>query len=657
MNVVSFPNIARTGWKPVSWNASRSSCNAALICLAVLVVTGCASSHPADVQAPFSTGLEWPNPGNDKAGTRYSTADQISKSNVANLKVAWTYKVDDADPAKNTTIECTPIVHEGVLYLTTVRTKVVALDAATGTHKWTFDPFGEPYAKGGTKKWLRASGGVNRGVAYWSDGKPEGDRRVILGTSDARLIVLNARTGKPDAAFAGEGIVDLRKGITERDVSNDSYGMTSPPAICGDVIVVGCSTSEGHPGAPGDPRAFDIRTGVEIWRFHTVPRPGEVGSETWPNNDDYWRGRSGANPWGGFTVDQEAGVVFMGTGSAGADFYGADRHGVNLFANCVLALDARTGERLWHFQTTPHDLWDHDLPCPPVLCHVIREGRQIDAVAQVTKTGFCYVLDRATGKPLFEVKEVPVAASDVPGEKAHPTQPMPVAPPPLAKLRFTEADVTDRTPEVRAAVLARLKTLKHGGFADPPSEQGTVTIPGFHGGATWSGASFDPTRGLLFVNTNNAPYIQGVKKLPAGGYAGQGYSYFLDPDGYPAIKPPWGMLTAIDLSKGTFAWQVPLGEFPELAAKGYGGTGTENFGGTIVTAGGLVFIGGSKDEKFRAFDSDTGKVLWEYQMTAGGYATPCTYVANGKQYVVIAAGGGGKPRTKSGDTFYAFALP
>ncbi|WP_206293210.1 pyrroloquinoline quinone-dependent dehydrogenase [Humisphaera borealis] len=609
---------------------------------------GCGTSAPV---------ADWPNPGNDKGGSRYSVADQINRGNVAKLQVAWTYKVDDADPARNTTIECTPIVHEGTLYLTTVRTKVVALDAATGQPKWTFDPYGEPYAQGGKAKWIRASGGVNRGVAYWSDGLPTGARRVILGTSDGRLISLDARTGKPDPAFGNSGIVELRKGITERDLTNEPYGMTSPPAVCNGVIVIGCSTGEGHPAAPGDPRGFDLHTGKELWRFHTVARPGEPGSETWPKNDNYWKGRGGANPWGGFTVDESAGIVFMGTGSAGADFYGADRHGANLYANCVLALDARTGQRLWHFQTTHHDLWDHDNPCPPVLCQVTRDGQKLDAVAQVTKTGFCYVLDRKTGKPLFDVNEVPVAASTVPGEQANPTQPMPVAPPPLAKLRFTEDDVTDRTPEARQAVLERLKTINYGGFADPPSERGTVNIPGFHGGATWSGASFDPSTGLLYVNTNNAPYIQGVKKLADGSYAPMGYSYFLDPDGYPAIKPPWGLVTAVDVSRGTFAWQVPLGDFPELAAKGYGKTGTENFGGTIVTAGGLVFIGGSKDAKFRAIDSGTGKTLWEFQLSAGGYATPCTYVAGERQYVVIAAGGGGKPRTPSGDTFYAFALP
>jgi quinoprotein glucose dehydrogenase len=599
---------------------------------------------------------DWPNVGNDKGGTRFSPLEQINRDNVSKVQVAWTYKVDDADPAKNTTIECTPLVVDGVMYVTTARTKVVALDAANGRELWRFDPYGAAYGGPDNKAFIRASGGVNRGVAYWSDGKPDGQRRVLLGASDGRLISLDAKTGKPDEAFGTHGVLDLKAGITERNISKMPYGPTSAPAVFEDVVIVGCSNGEGHPAAPGDPRAFDVRTGKELWRFHTIPRPGEPNNDSWSDRD-YWKLGGGANPWGGFTVDTKTGVVFMGTGSAGPDFYGAGRQGHNYYANCVLALDARSGKYIWHFQTVHHDLWDHDNPCPPVLCQIERDGKKIDAVAQLTKTGFCFVLDRMTGKPLFEVKEQKAEPSDVPGERAAPTQPIPVKPPPLAKLRFTEEDVTDRTPEARKAVLESMKNFRHGGYADPPSVQGSVCIPGFHGGATWAGASFDPASGLLFVNTNNAPYILGLKKRTDGSFEGVGYSYFLDPDGYPAIKPPWGMLTAIDLSKGEFAWQVPLGEFPALTAKGLGRTGTENFGGTIVTAGGLVFIGGSKDEKFHAFDKSTGKLLWEYQLPAGGYATPCTYSVNGRQFVVIAAGGGGKPRTKSGDSYIAFALP
>ena len=605
-----------------------------------------ASVPPGFAAAP--TAGDWPNPGNDKAGTRHSTLDQINRGNVKDLTVAWEYHTGDSSPGK--TIECTPLVVDGVMYVTTVTAKLVALDAASGKEVWAFDPY-----EGRNPNPIRASGGVNRGVAFWSDGKPDGQRRVLHGVADGRLFSIDAKTGKPDPAFADNGELDLRAGI-ERDISKHAYGPTSPPAVFENTVVVGCSNDEGHPGAPGDPRAFDVRTGKELWRFHTIPRPGEFGYDTW-EQPDAWKERPGANPWGGFTVDVENGIVFCGTGSAGPDFYGAGRKGANLFANCVLALDARTGKRLWHFQTTHHDVWDHDNPCPPVVVTVKHDGKDRQAVAQVTKTGFCWLLDRKTGEPLFGVKEVPATQSKVPGEQTHPTQPEPLKPPPLAKLVFTEDDATDISPEARQYVLEKLKTYRHGERYVPPSEQGSVITPGFHGGATWSGASFDPASGYLFVNTNNAPYISGLEQKAEGHFELAGYGYFNDGQGYPAIKPPWGLLTAVDLNTGEFAWQVPLGEFPELTAKGIPPTGTENFGGTIVTAGGLVFIGGTKDEKFRAFDSSTGKVLWDHKLPAGGYATPCTYSVKGRQYVCIAAGGGGKNKTKSGDSFVAFALP
>ncbi len=590
---------------------------------------------------------DWPCVGHDPGGRRYSPLTQINKSNVQSLQVAWTFHT--ADAGKGTTIECTPIVIDGVMYVTTVRTRVVALDAATGQQRWEFDPYADT-----SKKWRKASGGVNRGVAFWSDGVPDGRRRVLAGLSDGRLISLDARTGKLDPDFADGGVLDLRKGI-ERDISNRAYGPTSAPAVFEDLVFLGFSNDEGFPAAPGDVRAFDARTGRERWRFHTIPRPGEFGHDTWP--PDAWRDRGGANAWGGLTIDAAGGTLFCGTGSAGADFYGADRKGANLFANCTLALDARTGRRRWHFQSVHHDLWDHDVPCPPVVVTVERDGQRINAVAQITKTGYCFLLDRATGQPLFPVHEQPAPPSDVPGEEAFPTQPVPEKPSPFARQTTTPDDVTDISPASRAAALEQLATYRHGQAHLPPSLKGTVVTPGFHGGATWSGASFDPTTGYLYVNSNEAPAITTLAPKPGGGYAPAGYKYFNDDAGYPAVKPPWGRLTAINLNTGEFAWQVVLGEFPELTARGIPPTGTENFGGTIVTAGGLLFIGGTKDEKFHAFDKETGKLLWEHQLDAGGYATPCTYAVNGRQFVVIAAGGGGKPRTKSGDAFVAFALP
>jgi quinoprotein glucose dehydrogenase len=605
---------------------------------------------------------DWPNVGNDKGGMRFSPLTQIDQANVSKLRVAWEYHTRDA--GAGTTIECTPVVVDGVMYVTTVRTRVAALDAATGAERWSFDPYAGPAPRGG---WNRASGGVNRGVAFWSDGREA--QRILVGLSDGRLLSLDAKTGRPDPAFGDGGYVDLRKGFAgERDLSNLPYGPTSAPAVFENLVYVGCSNGEGHPSAPGDVRAFDVRTGKEVWRFHTIPQPGEPLAGTWES--DAWRDRGGANPWGGFTVDVENAILFCATGSAGPDFYGAGRKGDNLFANCVLALDARTGKRLWHFQTVRHDLWDHDNPCPPVVCTIRIDGRDVPVVAQVTKTGYCFILERKTGRPVFGVRDGPAPASDVPGEVASPTQPVPVKPPPFSGQSMTEADATDLSPEARAAVVERLNALRHDGPNAPPSERGTVVRPGFHGGATWSGASFDPRSRVLFVNTNEAPYVAALRRMKEGHFEPTGYPYFRDgqplpPErekaggqqgGYPAVRPPWGLLNAIDLSRGDFAWRSPLGEFPELTARGVPPTGTENFGGTIVTAGGLLFVGGSKDEMFHAYDSSTGKVLWQTRLPAGGYATPCTYAIGGRQYVVIAAGGGGKQRTKSGDSFVAFKL-
>jgi quinoprotein glucose dehydrogenase len=355
-------------------------------------------------------------------------------------------------------------------------------------------------------------------------------------------------------------------------------------------------------------------------------------------------------------VDAARGIVFCGVGSAASDFYGGDRPGNNLFANSTLALDARTGKRLWHFQTVHHDVWDHDNPCPPLVVNVASKGKRIDAVAQPTKTGFIYVFDRITGKSLFPIVEKAAPKSTVPGEWTSPTQPAPLAPPALSRSGFTDADVTNRTPEAAASVKKQLTSLLYGKEHLPPSVQGTVVAPGFHGGATWSGASFDPETGYLYINTNDIPSVMGLTANSRGGYDFNGYQWFNDHEGYPGIEPPWGWLTAVDLNKGTFAWRKVFGAYPELESKGQKGLGAQSFGGTIVTKGGLVFIGGSPDEKFRAYDKFTGKELWAADLGAGGYATPCTYMVNGKQYVVIAAGGGGKLGTKSGNKYIAFAL-
>ena len=606
--------------------------------------------------AQNASAVDWPGVGNDPGCMRYSPLDQINQANVARLRPAWTYHTGELEGRAGKTIECTPIVVEGVMYITTGYLKVVALDAETGEELWRFDPL-----KDHPSEHKPASGGVNRGCAYWSDGQPGGARRILHGTSDGRLFSLDARTGKLDPKFGANGIVNLREGLGPK-VDRLAYGPTSAPSVWEDTIIVGVACDEG-PGiaAPGDILAFNVRTGKEVWRFRTVPRPGEFGSETWEN--DSWKDRGGANAWGGVSVDKGRGLVFAGLGSAAFDFFGGDRLGDNLFANCTIALDARTGRRVWHYQTLRHDLWDHDLPVYPNLVTITRGGETIDAVAQVTKTGYVFLFDRVTGKPLFEVLEHPVPASDMIGERAATTQPIPVKPPPFSLQFLDETNVTDIAPANRAAVLARLGMIRGGAAFHPPSIQGTLVIPGFHGGANWSGASFDPTSGLLYVNSNNVPNIITMADSKAadrerhGPFGHMGYVQFLDQEGYPAIKPPWGVLTAIDLNKGEFAWQVPLGEHPELTARGIPRTGTETFGGSIVTAGGLVFIAGTKDERFHAFDKATGKMLWEHALPAGGYATPSTYQVKGRQYVVIAAGGAGKLKTKAGDAFVAFRLP
>jgi quinoprotein glucose dehydrogenase len=584
-------------------------------------------------------GTDWQNVGNDKGGTRYSPLSQINAQNVRQLKQAWVYRSGDFD--NGTTIECTPIVIDGVMYVTTPKMHIVALDASSGREIWRYN------AK---------SFGVNRGVAYWSDGKTNGARRILMGTEDGRLLSLDAVTGVPDPAFGENGSVDLRKGL-DRDIGQMFYGVSSAPAVFEDLVILGFHVSEGQPGAPGDIRAFDVRTGRERWRFHTVPRPGEPGNETWEPGS--WKDRSGTNPWSGFTIDVKRGMLFCGTGSAASDFYGGDRKGKNLYANCTLALNARTGKLLWHFQTVHHDVWDHDNPCPPVLVTINRGGRKIDAVAQPTKTGYVFVLDRLTGKPLYDVKEVPTVPSTLKGEEVWPTQPVPVKPPAIARLGFTLEEVTNISPEARREILERIEKekLRYGSPYTPPSLEGSIIFPGFHGGATWSGSTFDPTTGYLYLNTNNVPWLAKLRENPSGGYDFTGYNRFLDSKGFPAVKPPWGLLTAIDLSKGEFVWQKTFGMEPELAKRGITDTGCENFGGGIVTAGDLFFIASTKDATFRAYHKRTGEILFEAPLPAAGYACPATYRVNGKQYVVIACGGGGKLGTKTGDYFVAFALP
>lgn len=660
----------------------------------------------------------------------YSSLKQIHRGNVSQLKVAWTFDTGDAFPGSE--MQCNPIVVGGLLYATTPKLRVIALDASTGELKWAFEP---PLP-------VNRRGRRNRGVAYWTDGKVA----RIFSAAGYQLYSIDAKTGRLDPNFGQGGIVDLREGLG-RPPESLTVGSTTPGVVYKDLLIMPTLVSETLPAAPGDIRAYDVRTGKIRWTFHTIPRPGEFGYETWPR--DAWKHTGGANNWAGMVVDRKRGLLYAPTGSAAFDFYGADRHGDNLFANTLLCLKAETGQRVWHFQAVKHDVWDRDFPAAPALVTVRHRGKWVDAVAQITKSGHVFVFNRETGESLFPLETRQVPPSPVDGERLAPTQVLPLAPPPFSRQRFTADMVTRRTPEAHRIVMERFQKLRSGDQFEPPSLEGTIIFPGFDGGAEWGGAAFDPETGFLYVNSNEMPWIlrlvpaifsrggvsgrrlynqrcaschledfkgsppnfpaltglkerytlaqvkeivsQGVGRMPGFSSLGEsaveavskyvltgedvgarlqssdpsqplkysfdGYNKFLDPDGYPAVQPPWGMLTAINLNTGEFVWRRPFGEFPELAAKGMTNTGTENYGGGIVTAGGLFFIGATNhDKKFRAFDKLTGKLLWETTLPASGNATPAMYEIRGKQYVVIAAGGG-KSGAPSGGSYVAFSLP
>ncbi|MFN7932091.1 MAG: pyrroloquinoline quinone-dependent dehydrogenase [Bryobacteraceae bacterium] len=606
-----------------------------------------ASFLPGARAAVTDPSREWRHYGGDAGAGRYSPLDQINRRNVKNLKVAWVHSTEDAMQRPATTIECTPIVIDGVMYLTTAMLRVRALDAASGKVLWEFDP------AGGSRR--RSAAGVNRAAAYWQDPGDPKDKRIFVPVRD-QVFCINATTGKLIPGFANEGALDLKKDL-DADRPELSFRHTSPVVFYKDMLITGGGGGDApDPQAPGHIRGYDARTGKRKWIFHTIPKPGEFGHDTWGGNS--WKTAGGTNNWGGISVDEKRGWVIISTGSPAFDYYGGDRKGMNLFGNCVIVLDAMTGKRIWHYQVVHHDVWDYDLPCQPSLITMKQGGRTFDAVAQMTKMGLVFVFDRQTGKPVYGVEERPIGASDVPGEELWKTQPFPLKPPPLNRLNFDESQITNISKESQAAIAKTFAESRGGRIYTPPSKQGTIVHPGFRGGVLWGGCCHDPKLNRIFASsseTTNRIVLEEAAKDAGYPFKLTQRIRLFDPEGYPAIKPPWGYMTAIDLDKGDFAWRTVNGEYPELKKRGIPKTGTHADGGAIATAGELVFMAGTMDGMMRAFDSRSGEILWEHQLEAPGFATPCTYEVNGKQYVTIAAGGG-KGFAKAGDQFVTFSL-
>lgn len=697
---------------------------------------------------------DWPVTGGGKTNIKYSSLKQIDTNNVSRLQVAWVYHSENNDSTKFEIMECNPIVIGRTLFGVSPKMKLFAIDAVTGKEKWHFDPLDSI----ANKIWHRGGVNMNRGVTYWAEGK---DQRIIY-TTGPIVLEVNVNTGRLISSFGKNGGINLAIGL-DRDPKKLSVTPTSPVMIYKNLFFVGGAVNE---ETPGHIRAFDVKTGVQKWIFHTVPYPGEAGYKTWQDKKAYkWVGST--NSWGGFSLDEKRGILYAPIGSPTNDFYGGNRLGKGLYGNCLVALNAVTGKLLWNFQNVHHDVWDMDLPTPPSLITVMHNGKKTDAVAQTTKTGFVFVLDRVTGKPIFPIIEKPVHTNtSLEGERLWPTQPFPVLPKPFARQTITEADLnTLVSASSFQDIKRRFHTYRSDGIFTPPSVKGTLVFPGYDGGGEWGGGAVDPETNIMYINNNemawvlnmvknkevknsgksnyttnleagkglymkncmgchgpqrlgggNYPSLIGVEKKyntaqffellstgrrmmpgfnqltkterlaiasfilnlkteqkkpysasetlaksnipPQQTYGFTGYNKFLTKDGYPAISPPWGTLTAINLNTGKQVWKIPFGEFEELKAKGIPTTGRENFGGPVVTAGGLLFIAATADGKFRAISKSSGKILFETDLPAAGSATPAVYSVDGKEYVVIACGGSkNKDVVKKSDTYVAFSLP
>lgn len=669
--------------------------------------------------------VDWPSYHGGNNRNHFSPLQQINKSNVGQLSLAWEYDAGGADTLTNgTQMQCNPIIIQGILYGVSANTQAFALDAKSGVELWRTDIH------------IKTNSTTSRGLSYWSNGKKS---RIFFGYG-SYLFALDAKTGKTISSFGQGGKVNLLQGI-QRDGADEYVSLNTPVTIFNNLVIVGTRVSESATALLGDIRAYDALSGKLVWTFQTIPKPGQFGYTTWEK--DNYKNLGGANSWMGMALDEKRGIVYAPTGSAAFDFYGGNRKGDNLFANCLLALDARTGKRLWHFQTVHHDIWDRDIPAPPNLFTITVNGVKRDVVSVLSKQGFMFVFDRMTGKPIYPIVETPFPASDIPGELAAKTQPIPTWPEPFTRQGFLEKDINPWASHVED-IKKELALSKSGHAYIPVGKEKTIFFPGTDGGAQWGGAAVDehqimyipakenPVYTSLVPNTKiqkttkasvlyeqfcmschgpkrqgsedgsvpsllqmnkkyklksfvqllnqgrgRMPSLQSISQeqkeaiwsflqgdnvevnsanhLSSSDYLMTGYNRWYDSKGYPVSRPPWGTLTAMNMQTGKKIWQVPLGEYPELMAQGIPRTGTDNYGGPAVTAGGLVFIAATKDEYFRAFDRTTGEELWRYKLPAAGYASPSVYAVDGKQYVVIACGGG-KLKTKSGDHYLAFSL-